>query len=153
MDCFLGIGSAALAALFTVINGKLIQSYNSTSISSLELFGGFLAISFYGIFQDSFSFENIMLSGEDLIWIGILAIICTAFAFVASVEVMKDLSPFTVSLSVNLEPVYGIILAYFIFGEEEKMSFVFYIGAGLILCAIFLNVLVKKQLKKKAKRA
>ncbi len=79
----------------------------------------------------------------------ILAIVCTAFAFVASVEVMKELTPFTVSLSINLEPVYGIILAFLFFGEEEKMSFGFYIGTLLILGSLFLNVWFKKRLKKK----
>ena len=81
----------------------------------------------------------------------VLAVICTAFAFVASVEVMKELSPFTVSLSVNMEPVYGIVLAFLIFGDEEKMSLGFYLGAVLILLGIFLNVWIKQVKKKKEK--
>jgi len=87
------------------------------------------------------------------IYLLILAVICTAFAFVASVEVMKELTPFTVSLSINLEPIYGIILAFIFFGEEEKMSAGFYLGTALILASIFTNVIVKRRQRRKAKRA
>ena len=62
---------------------------------------------------------------------------------------MEELTPFTVSLSINLEPIYGILLALLIFGESEKMSPGFYIGTSLILCSLFLNVWIKRRLKKK----
>jgi drug/metabolite transporter (DMT)-like permease len=81
---------------------------------------------------------------SDWLWILLLGSICTAFAFVASVKVMEELTPFTVSLTINLEPVYGIILAFFIFGSSEKMTFGFYVGTVLILGALYLNALKKK---------
>lgn len=143
----LGIFSAILAAIFTIINAKLIKKGNATSISLIELFGGFCFLSVYLNFNNSIEINSFLLSMSDLIYLLILGIVCTAFAFVASVEVMRELSPFTVSLSINLEPIYGIILAYFIFGEEEKMTLPFYIGASLILLSIFLNVLLTKRKK------
>lgn len=146
----LGVIAAFLASLFTVINGKLIKEYDSERISLYELSGGVIAISIYfllGLSNEPFTLE-IPLS--DILYLLLLGIVCTAFAFVASVEVMKELTPFTVSLSINLEPVYGIIMAFLFFGEEEKMSVGFYIGTLLILSSIFLNVWLKKRRKKKA---
>lgn len=146
---WLATASAFLASLFTVINGRLIKKYDSSRISLYELSGGFLAISLYFLVFKADQFPSFNLSSSDWYYLLILAIICTAFAFVASVEVMKELTPFTVSLSINLEPVYGIFLAYLFFGEEEKMSFGFYFGTFLILSSLFLNVWFKKRLKKR----
>ena len=149
----LGVIAAFLASLFTVINGKLIKQYDSERISLYELSGGVLAISIYfllGLADDAFSLE---IPTSDLLWLLVLGVICTAFAFVASVEVMKELTPFTVSLSINLEPVYGIILAFLIFGEEEKMSLGFYLGTILILSSIFVNVWLKRRARKRAQKA
>ena len=72
-----------------------------------------------------------------------LALVCTSFAFIVSVEVMKKLSPYTVTISVNLEPIYSIVIAVILWPESEKMSFWFYIGAGIILAVIFLNAIIK----------
>ena len=148
----LGIVSAFLASLFTVINGRFIQRYDAERISLYELGGGVIAISLYfllGFGSETISFNIPM---DDLIYILILGVICTAFAFVASVEVMKELTPFTVTLSVNLEPVYGILLALAFFGDEEKLSSGFYIGTLLILSSIFLNVWLKKLNKRRKER-
>lgn len=149
----LGIIAAFLASLFTVINGKLIKKYNSGRISFYELGGGVLAITLYFLFSGKIDAIHFNLGLTNWIYLLILAVICTAFAFVASVEVMKELTPFTVSLSINLEPIYGIILAFIFFGEEEKMSAGFYLGTALILASIFTNVIVKRRQRRKAKRA
>ncbi|MEX2379115.1 MAG: DMT family transporter, partial [Vicingaceae bacterium] len=113
----LGVIAAFLASLFTVINGKLIKKYNSGRISFYELSGGVLAITLYFIFNGKLDAIHFDLGVSNWIYLLILAVVCTAFAFVASVEVMKELTPFTVSLSINLEPIYGIILAFVFFGE------------------------------------
>lgn len=152
LGIILGVISAFLASLFTVINGKLIQEYDSERISLYEMLGGVLAISVYFILGFSEEAFSLIIPTSDLIYILLLGIICTAFAFVASVEVMKELSPFTVSLSINLEPVYGILLAVIIFGEEEQMSTGFYIGTLIILSSIFLNVWWKKVAKRRRER-
>ena len=146
---WLGVLAAFLASLFTVMNGQLIKQYDSTRISFYELGGGVIAITLYFLTFSSSSLPNFQLSPADWLWMLILAIVCTAFAFVASVKVMEELTPFTVSLSINLEPIYGILLALLIFGESEKMSPGFYIGTSIILCSLFLNVWIKRRLKKK----
>jgi drug/metabolite transporter (DMT)-like permease len=81
--------------------------------------------------------------GMDWLYLIILASVCTAYAFTQSINLMQYLSPFTVMLSINLEPVYGIILAVLVLGDREKMSEGFYIGAAIILMIIILNSLVK----------
>jgi len=87
-------------------------------------------------------------TSTDIFYLLILSSICTAYAFVVSVDIMKYLTPYTVMLTINLEPVYGIILAVLIFGEKEKMSTQFYIGALIILVTVILNGMLKN--KKKA---
>ena len=146
---WLGVIAAFLASIFTVMNGQLIKKYDSTRISLYELGGGVIAISIYFLLFSPDALPSFQLSASDWIWMLTLAIVCTAFAFVASVKVMEELTPFTVSLSINLEPVYGILLALLIFGESEKMSEGFYVGTSLILCSLFLNVWIKRRLKKK----
>lgn len=79
----------------------------------------------------------------------VLASVCTAYAFTASVKVMQRLTPYTVMLTTNLEPVYGIMLAYFILGGKEKMSTEFYIGALIIVITVILNGVFKHYQNKK----
>ena len=143
----LSIISAFFGALFTVLNHKLIQSgHKSIIITTWEMFGGGLLITLYLLFNNQFN-PSIIPTGLDIIYTLILGIICTAFAFSVSVEIMKKISPFTVNLSVNLEPVYAIILAFLFFGEDEKMSIEFYIGALIILSSIGINTIIKQRIK------
>ncbi|MBF4984729.1 DMT family transporter, partial [Nonlabens mediterrranea] len=92
---------------------------------------------------------NAELTSDDWLWMGILASVCTAYAFIASVKVMKYLSAYTVMLTTNLEPVYGILLAFFILGDAEQMTPQFYIGAVVILVVIVLNGFIKTRLQRK----
>ena len=73
----------------------------------------------------------------------LLSSVCTAYAFIVSVDVMKHLTPYTVMLTVNLEPVYAIILALIVFGESEEMNSEFYLGAGIVLFVVLLNGILK----------
>ncbi|WP_291132060.1 DMT family transporter [Flavobacterium sp. UBA7682] len=144
-----GIGfaliSAFLSALFAVINSRLVKSYDATVISFYELSGGVVFFSFLLLFFGSFKPEFFQLSAKDLMYLLILSSVCTAYAFIASTAVMKFLSPYTVMLTINLEPIYGIILAVLIFEEKEKMSFEFYIGAAIILLTVILNAILKSR--------
>jgi drug/metabolite transporter (DMT)-like permease len=135
--------SIFVGVVFTLLNGKLIQQYDSTVISLYEFFAGFFLVSIYLLFEGKFSANFFKISFYDWSLILILSSICTAYAFTASVNVMKKLSPYTVMLTTNLEPVYGIFLAYFIIGEDEKMSTSFYIGSFIILLTVILNGVVK----------
>ncbi|WP_295335259.1 DMT family transporter [Flavobacterium sp.] len=148
---FLGIvtalTSAFLSALFAVINSRLVKSYDATVISFYELSGGVVFFSFLLLFFGSFSVEFFQLSMKNLVYLLILSSVCTAYAFIASTAVMKFLSPYTVMLTINLEPIYGIILAVLIFEEKEKMSFGFYVGAVIILLTVLLNAIIKSRKK------
>jgi len=136
--------SAFLASLFTVINGRFIEKDNPYRISLVEMIGGVLGISIWLALSGKMGANLFNIPSSDWVWIILLGSICTAFAFVASVKVMEELTPFTVSLTINLEPVYGIILAFFIFGSSEEMTLGFYGGTVLILVALYLNALKKK---------
>ncbi len=136
--------SIILGVLFTLINGKMIAYQNSSVITFYEFLSGIGCISIYFIFQSEITFESFILSFNDFVLLLILASVCTAYAFTTSVKLMKKLSPYTVMLTTSLEPVYGIVLAYFIIGEKEKMSIGFYIGAFVILITVILNGVLKQ---------
>jgi drug/metabolite transporter (DMT)-like permease len=139
--------SAFLSALFAVINSKLVQKHDATVISFYELSGGVIFFTFLLLATNSFSSDFFMLSTTDFMYLMILSSICTAYAFIASTSVMKFLSPYTVMLTINLEPIYGIVLALLVFEEKEKMSFEFYIGAVIILLTVILNGIIKSRKK------
>ncbi len=143
----LALISAFLSALFAVINSKFVKEHDPTVISFYELAGGVLFFSVLLLFGNNFNTEFFQLSTNDLLYLFILSSVCTAYAFIASTAVMKFLSPYTVMLTINLEPIYGIILAVLIFDEKEKMSFDFYLGALLILFTVLLNVIIKTRKK------
>lgn len=144
----LGLISAFLAASFTVLNGIFIRKEKPSRIAFYEMIGGVLAITIYLAVRGKIDENLRLISGLDWIWLLILGVICTAFAFVASVKVMETITPFTVSLSVNMEPVYGIVLAWLIFGEEEQMSWGFYSGAFIILATVFTNAAIRRRKRK-----
>ena len=144
---YLAVTSAFLSALFSVINGKYAKEYNPNIISLYELSSGVFFISIYLFFAGSFTPAFFALSINDLIWLFLLSSICTAYAFSASVKVMKFLSPFTVMLTINLEPIYGIILALLIFKDGEEMTPMFYVGALVILATVIANGIVKSYKK------
>lgn len=143
----LALTSAFLSASFAVINSKFVQQYDATVISFYELSGGVLFFSVFLIFLGSFNAEFFKLSLEDFIYLMILSSVCTAYAFIASTAVMKFLSPYTVMLTINLEPIYGIILAVLWFKDKEQMSPEFYIGAVIILITVIINGIIKSRAK------
>jgi drug/metabolite transporter (DMT)-like permease len=143
----LALSSAFLSATFSIINGKYARQYDSTVISFYELLGGVFFFSMYLLYNGSFSAEFFTISAADWMWLFILASFCTAYAFIASVHVMKFLSPYTVMLTINMEPVYGIILALLVFNDKEKMNSAFYVGAAIILITVILNGILKNKTK------
>ena len=137
------LASIIIGVLFTLMNGKLIEKNDSSVITFYEFMAGVFFISIYFLFENKFNAEFFTLTTNDWILLLILASVCTAYAFTASVKVMQQLSPYTIMLTTSLEPVYGIILAYFLLGGKEKMSFGFYMGALLIVVTVILNGIVK----------
>ena len=102
------------------------------------MLGGVSIFTLIFLFTGKFDAEFFSVSPSDWGWLLILGLVCTSYAYVGTVKVLRHLSPFTVSISINLEPVYGIILALLIFGESEAMNPAFYFGGGLILVSIFI---------------
>ena len=146
----LGIISALLASLFSVLNGKLVQDNNPFLISFYEFLSGVTFILLYLTFSGNLIDLNIeSFFSYDYLYVFILGSICTAYAFIASVHILKFLSPYTLVLTYNLEPVYGILLAIFIFPETEKMEFSFYIGTLIIISTIIINSILKIKNTKK----
>ena len=143
----LALLASFLGALFSIFNGMMVKSHNATVISFYELLFGVVFITLYILFTDGFDNAFFNLSGSDWTYLIILASICTAYAFIASVHVMKWISPYTVMLTTNMEPVYGILLALLILGEKEYMSPTFYLGAIIILITVVLNGIIKTRKK------
>lgn len=142
-----GIFCALFGTIFSVFNGRLFGKTSSGNIIFYEIAGGFLVICLYFIFTGQISqFSEI--SYRDLALIVLLASVFTAYPMFESVNLMKYISPFTLILTVNLEPVYGIILAFFIFGASEHMSPVFYVASLVMIIAIVVNGVIKSRRKK-----
>jgi len=144
--------SALLAALFTLFNGKYAKKHDSVMISFYELLTGALFITVFLAVTNRFDASFFQVQETDWIYLIILATVCTAYAFIASVKVMKHLTPYTIMLTTNMEPVYGIILAFLILGDAEQMNTGFYFGAILILLTVILNGILKNARRRKAAR-
>ncbi|AGC75342.1 EamA-like transporter family protein [Nonlabens dokdonensis] len=145
----LGLVSALLSAIFSIMNVRWAKENPPSLISFYELLSGVALLSLFFIFLPVDFVMPSQLTSMDWLWIGILASVCTAYAFIASVKVMKFLSAYTVMLTINLEPVYGIFLAFLILGDSEEMTPDFYFGAILILIVIMANGILKTRFSKK----
>ena len=141
----LALISSLLASIFTLANAELIKKATATAITTTEMLAGAGALSIYLVASGKVDSAFWEISLTDLFWLILLAVVATAFAFVVSVEIMKRLSPFTVAITINLEPVYSFILALVIFGDSEEMSWGFYLGAVIIVGTIFVNAWLKSK--------
>jgi len=145
LGILVGLISAALAALFSVFNARLLDRDEPMRISFFEMLFGFAGVSLFILFSGSARPSDFVPEGNDLFYMILLGTVATAFAFVASVWVMRELSPFTVALSINLEPLYTILIALYLYGSEEKMTPQFYLGGAIILSTLVANALLKKR--------
>ena len=145
----LGIFSAFFASIFSVLNGLLIKNDKAYKITFYEFLFGVIFISIFLIITGRIDYLLIeSYFSLNYLYIFLLGIVCTAYAFIAAVYLLNYITPYTAVLAYNLEPIYGIILALIIFGESEQMSSNFYIGLLLILFSVFLNFYLKKYNKK-----
>lgn len=146
--------SAFLAALFTVINGKFTMRHNPYMITFYEMIGACLGTAlFFPIYLKYFAKDGILHlipTNMDWLYIAILALVCTVYAYSVSVELMQKMSAYVINLTVNLEPVYGIILAVIFFNEDEKMTAGFYWGTLVILLSVLIYPLINRYYKRKA---
>ncbi len=142
----LSIICAILGAIFSVLNGEFAKKYPPQIITFYEMLGvaisTFVPISYFLISGNTHI--SIIPQGLDWLWILILAGFCTIYAYSESVNLVRIFSAYTFNLTLNLEPVYGIILAYLIFGEKERMTTGFYIGTLVILGTVLIYPLLSK---------
>jgi len=143
-----GLTSALCAALFSVFNARLAQDIPSSTITFYELLIGFIFMSVVLLFTGDLNENLFTMTMSDFLWLVFLGILCTSFAFLATIEVIKRLGAFTVSLSINLEPVYTILLAIVILNENELLGFEFYMGSAIIVIVVIANALIKYQLSR-----
>lgn len=136
----LGVAAGFTSALFSVFNAKLVRRVPAFTITFYEMIGAFTSI---GIFLIAYQLTNfsgpplqLIPTAMDWIYISLLAGVCSVYAYSVAVELMKKISVFMIQLTLNLEPLYGIVMAVIIFGETEKMGSNFYIGTVIILAAV-----------------
>lgn len=144
-----GLISALLAASFAVFNAKLAETAPPSKITFYELLAGLVFLSFVLLYQGKLDREIFVMTTSDFLWLLFLGVACTSFAFLVTVELVRRLGAFTVSLSINLEPVYTIVLAIAILNENEDVGGQFYIGASIIVLVVLANALIKRRLKRK----
>ena len=145
LGILIGLLAAFLASLFSSLNKKLVDDADPMSITFLELGSAWLFIS---LILPFFFFNNdvvFMPSGSDWIYLIVLSLLCTTFAYLISLDALRHISAFAATLTINLEPVYGIILAWLILKENEELNMGFYIGCVLILGAVFSYPFVKSR--------
>lgn len=160
----MGLLSAALAALFSTLNKRYIDDADPLTISTVEMLSGGLILTLFlaltnpneilqipSLNWELFDWNDLQNGAIDLVWIVLLAVLCTNLTFYLATIALKQLTAFTTNLTVNLEPVYGIVLGILIFSENQDLNYKFYIGTLIILGAIFSNIIIKRRLRTRNK--
>lgn len=154
LGLILGILAGFTSALFSVFNSKMVRTIPSFTIAFYEMMGCFVGL---GIFLPLYKLtwatnESILYwpTLMDWFWIAILAGVCSVYAYTTAVELMKRISVFLIQLTLNLEPVYGIIMALIIFGSSEKMGTNFYVGTGIIMISVLVYPYLRKRFDQRA---
>ena len=135
--------SAALAAWFTVLNGLLVRRLDPRVMTFYELLGAFCLASLCLGVLSQVEPQTVLPKPLDLLWLAILGVVCTAFSFMLSIQLIRRITPYSFVMAINLEPIYAILLALAIWPESETMSLEFYYGAAFIVAMIFLNSYLK----------
>lgn len=146
---FFGLASALFAATFSVFNARFAQTTAPSTITLYEMIMSTVAIGVLLMVNGDFNGDLWHVSTADWGWLVFLGVVCTSFAFLAIVELLKHLGAFTVSLSINLEPVYAIILGIVILHENQELGLTFYFGSVIIIFVIFANAILKSYIRKR----
>jgi drug/metabolite transporter (DMT)-like permease len=149
LGLLMSLGSALFAAIFTVLNFGFVRKYNAVSITFYEMVGAWLAtIPFLWLIKDIDSSFLTLPTWSDTGYLLILALVCTVYANSVAVQLLKEFSAFSSNLIINMEPVYGILLALLFLGESERMNTSFYLGALSIITAVLLYPLILKKFQR-----
>ena len=123
------------------LNGVLVKSHDPVNLSAVELLAASVGVALWLALQGQWNADLVWLSASDWLWIGLLAVVATSFAFMVSIQVLQRLTPFESAMAINLEPIYAIVLAYVLFGE--RFSSGFYLGAALVIGAVFVDTALR----------
>jgi len=153
LGLLLGVISGLTAAWFSIINSKLVHQVNAYTITFYEMLGACLLILFFMPFYvklPGVDQLNIIPTLSDWFYISIMAWACSVYAFTASINLSKRISVFMIQLALNLEPVYGIVLALLVFGQQEVMNWPFYLGTTIVLSAVIIYPILKNRTQTRA---
>ncbi|MCX7650820.1 MAG: DMT family transporter [Flavobacteriales bacterium] len=139
-----GVVAALLSALFSTLNKKYLGAHSATAVTWVELTAGWLALTPCMVMEESAVWWP---QGLDFLWVALLGIVCTALPFIISLQVLRHISAFTANLAVNLEPVYGLLLAALVFKEHTTLNALFYLGSGIILLTVFISPILENTQK------
>jgi drug/metabolite transporter (DMT)-like permease len=146
----LGVICALLLAFVMIFIRQFVQRINPETLLTYQLSGGFIALSvFLPFYLQYFPTDHILPTTKDWLWLLVLAWFCSVWAFTLSARALKKLSAFTVNLTFNLEPVYGIILAFVIFKENKLLSKWFYLGFAIIAASLIIHIIMLLRVEKK----
>jgi drug/metabolite transporter (DMT)-like permease len=146
----LALVAAFLASLFSTLNSRLVIRHSPVQIAFWEMLFAAIGLTVFLLFTGEWRIVAQGLNTKDLAMLLVLGILCTGVAFIVSIRVMRVLTPFTCALAINLEPVYTILIALWLYGESEYMSVPFYAGAAVILSTLFIDAALKRRSMKKA---
>ena len=147
MGYIYGIIASFLGTLFTLYNAKYINRLEASKITMVEMLAGVIIFSILMLINKEIGISNLKININDFVYLFLLGTICTAAVFVWMVEIMKYISPYSLIMAINLEPIYSIVLALIIFSESEHMNLYFYIGASVIILVVFLESYLKNKIK------
>ena len=142
-----GIIASFLGTLFTLYNAKYINRLEASKITMVEMLAGVIIFSILMLINKEIGISNLKININDFVYLFLLGTICTAAVFVWMVEIMKYISPYSLIMAINLEPIYSIVFALIIFSESEHMNLSFYIGASVIILVVFLESYLKNKIK------
>lgn len=149
LGLFLAVLAGLTSAIFSILNSKLVRDIPAYTITLYEMIGIVMGLAlFMPLYKQLWApgqTLHLVPGAMDWFYIAILAIVCSVYAYSTAVELMKKLSVFLIQLSLNLEPVYGIVMAVLIFGDKEKMGANFYLGTAIILSAVLLYPVFKRR--------
>ena len=145
----LALLAAFLGASFTILNKELMDEHEAESVCTYELICGFLVLTLgMPLYNYLFPAPYLLPMASDWGYLFLLSFFCTVIPFTLSLKSLKLMSAFTANLTLNLEPVYGIILAFVVFKEQQLLSTGFYFGTGIIMASVFLHAALKISRKK-----
>lgn len=143
LGILLGVISPLFASLYTIYNERLVKSYDSKQINYYQMIGGTIGLGMVlPVYLHFFPAENLIPDMKDALYLILLSVFCTVGVYVTFTELLKKVSAFTISLSLNLEPVYAIIIAFLFFGESKEVNFSFYIGLFFVMLSVILQTII-----------